>query len=186
MPNKPKKPAVDEVLDWLNKEEDFDPAQDTWPMEADLGEPEATWDGGLAIPEEALPPMDTLDDLTESLNPLQQVGYRETVSLPDQGVHQLQARFSTDSEGSTLHGSIRQVVANQLTLELGKTVVELPTLEDQDTLLVSIAIAVGDLRFEGPVQVVATEGAPYLVIGRDLMSGQVLVDPSAAWVQSKR
>lgn len=186
MPKKPKKPAIDESLDWLNKEEDFDPAQDTWPMEADLGDPETTWDGGLAIRHETATPVDTLDDLTESPKPREQVGYRETASLPDQGVHQLLARFSTDSERSTLFGSIRQVVANQLTLELGKTVVELPTLEDQDTLLVSIVVAVGELRFEGPVQVVATEGHPYLVIGRDLMFGQIVVDPSSAWIKSKR
>ncbi len=178
--NKP--PPVDEVLDWLDASEEFDPSKDTWPMELEFGEAETTWDSPLALKEES----DTLDDLVHPTSAPQRVGYRETVSLPEQGIHQLLARFSTDTERSALHCSIRQVVANQLTLELGQSIVALPTLEDQDSLHVNVVIAVGDLRFEGPVQVVATSGTPYLVLGRDLMAGQIVVDPSTPWVKSKR
>lgn len=177
LPTKTKKIQVDEILDWLNADGDGkqEPTQDAWPTESLQKETDST--SGLSKE-------DTLDDLhdRESVR----VGHRETVSLPDQGIHQLLARFSTDSERSTLHGSIRQVVANQLTLELGQSVVELPTLEDQDSLLVSLTIALGDLRLEGPLQVVATSGTPFLILGRDLIAGQVVVDPSAAWIKSQR
>jgi len=181
MPQKKKLP-VDEALDWLDAEEDSEPGQDTWPMEGKFGEAKASGNSSRARKNGS----DTLDDLAHPSSAPQQVGYRETASLPEQGIHQLLVRFSTDSERSTLHCSIRQAVANQLTLELGRSVVELPTLEDQDTLHVSVVIAVGDLRFEGPVQVVATSGTPYLVLGRDLMAGQVVVDPSTTWAKSKR
>jgi hypothetical protein len=182
MPKEKQKLPVDEALDWLEAEEDIDTGQDTWPIEVELDEAETTRNIDLALKEEG----DTLDDLAHPTSAPQQVGYRETVSLPEQGIHQLLARFSTDAERSTLYCSIRQAVANQLTLELGQSVVALPTLEDQDTLHVNIIVAIGELRLEGPVQVVATSGTPYLVLGRDLMAGQIVVDPSTAWVKSKR
>jgi hypothetical protein len=168
---------VDEILDWLSADGETEPSEKAWPTESLPKQPDSS---------AALPSEDTLEDLHDPQRIPIRVGHRETVSLPEHGIHQLLARFSTDAERSTLHGSIRQVVANQLTLELGQSVVELPTLEDQDSLLVSLTIALDDLSLEGPLQVVATSGTPFLILGRDLLAGQVVVDPSTAWVKSKR
>jgi hypothetical protein len=191
MPSTPKKPTIDETLDWLIPGEEDLPVEDTWPAESE--EADETWDDGEEEPtilispsEEGLKNDSEGPPLQEQLPQSVIVGHRETVSLPEHGVQQLLARFATDAERSTLHGKIHQVVANHMTLELGQTVVELPAFEEQGTLFVALVVDLEGIRFSGNLQVVATSGPPFLILGRDLIAGQVVVDPSTAWVKSKR
>jgi hypothetical protein len=191
MPSTPKKPTIDETLDWLIPGEEDLPVEDTWPAESE--EADETWDDGEEEPtilispsEEGLKNDSEGPPLQEQLPQSVIVGHRETVSLPEHGVQQLLARFATDAERSTLHGKIHQVVANHMTLELGQTVVELPAFEEQGTLFVALVVDLEGIRFSGNLQVVATSGPPFLILGRDLIAGQVVVDPSNAWVKSKR
>jgi len=192
MPSKPKKPKADETLDWLDSNDTIDLIDETWPEETSSAED--TWDERSEPDnvQEPMLPQEELDDTDIDLPPLVPthtpvvVGHKETVSLPDHGIQQLHARFSTDSERSTLHGNVRQVVANHVTLELGKTIVELPAFEDKDILYVALNVDLDGMLFQGNLQIVATSGPPFLILGRDLIAGRVIVDPSGAWVKSKR
>ena len=175
MSSKPKKPKIDDTLDWAESEEEA-AIEETWLLESNIP------DHG----EQDEFPSENHDELVE-INPLPLlVGHRENVSLPEQEIHRLLARFATDSPRSSLHGNIRQVVANHITLELGQAVIELPAFEENDTLLVAVCIQLGDIQLRGNLQVVATSGTPFLVLGRDLIAGQVIVDPSNSWMQSDR
>ena len=176
MSSKPKKPKIDDTLDWADTEEEETEGEETWLLESESTE-NTHWDA---------PSLEEDDGLVEINSHPVLVGHRETVSLPEQEIHRLLARFATDSERSSLHGNIRQVVANHITLELGKAVIELPVFEENDTLLVAVCIQLGSLQFRGNLQVVATSGTPFLVLGRDLIAGQVIVDPSNSWIQSER
>ena len=175
MTSKPKKPKIDETLDWADSDEVLE-NEDPWLLESEVSESEQ-WDAA---------PIDSDDVLVEIDSRPMLVGHRENVSLPEQEIHRLLARFSTDNERSSLHGNIRQVVANHLTLELGQAVIELPAFEENDALFVAVCIQLGALQFRGNLQVVATSGTPFLVLGRDLIAGQVIVDPSNSWMQSER
>ena len=176
MSSKPKKPKIDDTLDWADTEEAEIEGEETWLLESESTE-NTQWDD---------PPEEEDDGVLEIDSAPVLVGHRETVSLPDQEIHRLLARFATDSERSSLHGNIRQVVANHITLELGKAVIELPVFEENDTLWVAVCIQLGPLQFRGNLQVVATSGTPFLVLGRDIIAGQVIVDPSNSWIQSER
>ncbi len=188
----PKKPSADEELDWLDTDDGAQPPEDAWPEDAQ-GESEEGWEDEA----EDDPFPSVLDDEAESpegedlaffekqLDPIV-VGHREHVSLPDHGLHLILARFSTDSESSFFYADIHQAVANQITLRLEQVEIALPSVQEGDSLMVPVRIALGDRVFEGNVKLLATAGPPHFVLGRDLIAGQVLVDPSLDWVQSKR
>ena len=91
-----------------------------------------------------------------------------------------------DDPRSTLHGEIHRTRGDHLTLKLHQLEVELPAFEQADELHVALQIELAGTVMDGIFRVIATSGGPFLVIGRDTMAGQVLIDPSGEWLKSRR
>ena len=193
MPAPPKKPTADESLDWAEQEEEEDsPPLEIWPE--DEG-PEFDDDWGLQSTEtHEDPPFDDLhdgtseEDLDFSENPIEPtvVGHKEHASLPEHGIHLLLARFSTDAEFSSLHAAIQHSTQDRVVLHLDQVQLELTSHEIGEHLVVPLKVSIGNQTLEGELRLVATSGPPFLVLGRDMIAGQVLVDPASSWLQSKR
>ena len=142
MSTPPKKPTADESLDWAEQEEEDSPPLEIWPV--DEG-PEFEEDWGLQSTEtNEDPPFDDMqdsasdEDLEFSENPIEPtvVGHKEHASLPDHGIHLILARFSTDTEFSSLHAAIQQSTQDRVIVHLDQVQLELTTHEVGENLVV--------------------------------------------------
>ena len=192
MPQPPQKPSEDDNLDWVDDEEKDHASRDAWPE--DVG-PDLDEDWEVNTPEtedlclfdesQEYSSDEDLDFSDVALEPTT-VGHKEHASLPDHGIHLLLARFSTDSERSTLHAAVQQSTENRVTLHLDQIRIELPSRQEGEALVIPLRIAIGNQVIEGDLQLVATSGPAFVVLGRDLIAGQFIVDPASKWIQSKR
>ena len=192
MPDRPKHPSTNDLADWIPSESTDENASDEWTTEDESAE-ESTWE--IVAPEEA---EELLDFATEAddeeeheldetgFAPTTVVGHREHVSLPQLGLHQMLARFSSDSSISAFYAEIHQSRGDHLTFKLDQLEIELPAFEQANNLWVALKLELAGVVLEGVFKVVSTSGQPYLVVGRDLMAGLLLIDPSGEWLKSRR
>ena len=82
------------------------------------------------------------------------VGHRESVSLPKLGLHQIPARFSSDSLGSSFHAEIHRTRGDHLTLKLDQLEIEVPAFEQANELLVPLQIELAGVLLDGIVPLV--------------------------------
>jgi hypothetical protein len=188
----PKKPTADENLDWAEEDHDESRSPEAWP-EDEGPELEDDWD---LKPTEVIE-TNAFDDLQDAndnedlefselaMEPIV-VGHKEHASLPDHGIHLLLARFSTDNEFSSLHAAIQQSTENRVLLLLDQAQIELTSHQLGENLVAPLRVTIGRETLQGELRLVATSGPPFLVLGRDMIAGHVLVDPASSWLQSKR
>ena len=183
---------TEDPSDWLSSENNDEEEAEEWATEDHSGE-EETWDVESPLESETLPDFEEetegegehlFDD--EDCAPAMVVGHREHVSLPQLGLHQVLARFSSDSSMSLLHAEIHQSRGDHVTFKLDQLELELPAFEHANDLCVALQLELAGIVLEGVFKVVSTSGQPYLVVGRDLMAGHLLIDPSGEWLKSRR
>ena len=143
----------------------------------------------MALPDEPVTPEPTdevwarEDEENEDLpGLLPVVGWQEKVSFPDWEVRQIPARCATNQERSSLHASIRQLSQGRVALQLGQGELELPVHFDEGDLALRLLVEVAGVQFSLAMQLVATSGTPFVVLGRDALAGRFLVDPSRSWL----
>lgn len=192
MPDRQKHSSTDDLADWIPSESTEDPVNDEWETEDESAE-ESTWE--IAAQEEAEVLLDfenESDDEEEQdfeetgFAPTTVVGHREHVSLPQLGLHQILARFSSDSSISAFYAEIHQSRGDHLTFKLDQLEIELPAFEQANDLWVALKLELTGVMLEGVFKVISTSGKPYLVVGRDLMAGHLIIDPSGEWLKSRR
>ena len=192
MPDRPSPPSPDDPSDWTSPE--FIDERDTteWVTEEDSLE-ESVWE--VELPDEPETPLDFEEETgdegeqgleDESFTPTLVVGHREHVSLPQLGLHQILARFSSDSSVSAFHAEIHQNRGDHLTFRLDQLEIELPAFEQANDLWVALQVELAGMVLQGVFKVVSTSGQPFLIVGRDLMAGHLLIDPSGEWLKSRR
>jgi hypothetical protein len=134
-----------------------------WADEEDLDGPEDTWPSEMEGP--------TI------------VGWSERASLPVWGIHHLPTRCSTDQETSTLHVMLRPGLPGRATLVLGDQSIDVGVGGVSDDLVALTTLRLLGQEFEATLRLVGTTGQPHLILGRDVLAGRFLVDPSLAWTQ---
>ena len=120
--------------------------------------------------------------LKEAVGPVV-VGWSERASLPSWGIHRLPARCSTDQETSSLHVDLRTGLPGRATLVLGDKTVDAGVGELGDELVALTLVRLVGREFQATLRLVGTSGPPHLVLGRDVLAGRFLVDPSLTWTQ---
>ncbi len=108
-------------------------------------------------------------------------GWSERASLPAWGIHNLPARLSTIQETSTLHVDLRPGLPGRVTLVLGEQTVDAGVGQLGEDLVARTTVRVVGKDVEATLRLVGTSGPPRLVLGRDLLAGNFLVDPSLSW-----
>lgn len=111
------------------------------------------------------------------------VGWSERASLPTWGIQRLPTRCSTDQEMSSLYVELRPGLPGRVTLVLGEQTVDVGVGERGDDLVARTRIKLVGLEFEATLRICGTSGPPHMVIGRDVLAGRFLVDPSLSWTQ---
>jgi len=158
-------PAIDDGDQPLDDVDLDDP--DTDPGERDVWEDDA----GTASDQ---------DWLNESDGPVV-VGWSERASLPAWGIHRVPARCSTDQETSALYVELRPGLPGRVTLVLGDQTVDACVGELGDELVALTLVRLVGREFQTTLRLVGTSGPPHLVLGRDVLAGRFLVDPSLTW-----
>ena len=192
MPDSPHTPLNDDLADWIPSESSEDNAADEWATEDD-SEEESCWEIVAQEESEELLEFEVDSDADGEhgfdevdFAPTTIVGHREHGSLPQLGLHQMLVRFSSDSSLSTFHAEIHQSRGDHITFKLDQLEIELPAFEQANDLWVALQLELAGVVLEGVFKVVSTSGQPYLVVGRDIMAGQLLIDPSGEWLKSRR
>ena len=192
MPDRPQPTTDDDLSDWPSSEFTPEVEPEEWPEEEDSKENDS-WEIETTADAEDTPDFEEeagdfeendLDDL--GFAPTVVVGHREHVSLPQLGLHQVLAHFSSDSSVSAFHAEIHQSRGDHVTFKLDQLELELPAFEQANALWVALQLELAGVVLEGAFKVVSTSGQPFLVVGRDLMAGHVLIDPSGEWLKSRR
>ena len=192
MPERPQPLNDDDLSEWPSPESTQEVEPEEWPAEEDSAESDS-WEIEAPADTEDIPDFEEeTGDLEESdlddagFAPTTVVGHREHVSLPQLGLHQVLARFSSDSSVSAFHGEIHQNRGDHVTFKLDQLELELPAFEQANDLWVALQLELAGVVLEGVFKVVSTSGQPFLVVGRDLMAGHLLIDPSGEWLKSRR
>lgn len=131
----------------------------------------------------------TLDDnqsgSTETWDEPNTLGWSTRVNLPQWGVNGIRAHCATDRETSLLHGHFRQVAPGRISLDLGQGELDLPLVDGGSELVIELDLEIRKRTFVVQLELVATQGPPLLLLGRDALAGRFLVDPSRSWTGEK-
>ncbi len=152
----------DETLEWVN-----DPTPAATP-------PEDSWEVD-----------DNEEASTEQWEELQTIGWSTRANLTEWGVQGILAHCVPEREHSYLHGNFRQVAPGRISLDLGQGELDLPLVGGNNELLVEVELEVRQRSFVVQLELIATQGPPLLLLGRDALAGRFLIDPSRSWTGEK-
>jgi hypothetical protein len=113
------------------------------------------------------------------------VGWREFVSLPQLGLHDVIACFDTGTASSTVSGTVVGIQGGRVRLALGGVEGEVPGTVTSDGVFVRLSTLLAGVSRTIRLQVVESIAPHAIVLGRDAMEGYVVVDVALSFLHRR-
>jgi len=173
-PSDPKDPPRDEEETWALEENDDETLEWVDDPTPSRKESNVAWEVD-----------DSQDGSAEHWEELQTIGWSTRANLPQWGVNGIRVHCATNREHSFLHGQFRQVAPGRISLDLGQGELDLPLVDGGSDLIIELELEIHQFSFVVKLELLATQGPPLLLLGRDALAGRYLVDPSRSWTGEK-